>query len=110
MTTAQPTIGQNVRRLAIFAGLSFVTSCVGWLGLVWFQEFGLPFNRRVSYILIVILCGALGLALKMWPRGQSTLLNFSTTAVCLAAPAVSLPILAVGALYFACYGEAACDL
>lgn len=110
MTLAQPPVTQSWKRLAIFAGLSFIVSCFGWLGLVWLSEFGFPFNRRTSYALIVILCGAIGLVMKMWRREQSVLFNFSTTIVCLAVPAVTLPLLAVGALYFACHGETACDL
>jgi len=110
MTAAQSSEQNTFRRLAIFAGWSFILSCATWVFLVWLGEYGLRFDRTVGFWLIVVLCGALAARLRMWGRDRGILSNLFAAAVCFLMPAITLPLLAIIGLYIACYGQTHCDL
>lgn len=110
MTAAQSSERSNLRRLAIFAGWSFILSCATWIFLVWLGEYGLRFDRTIGFWLIVILCGVLAARLRMWRQDQGILSNFLTSVVCFLMPAITLPLLAIIGLYIVCYGQTHCDL
>lgn len=109
MTIAQSSAGNGFRRVLIFAGLAFLLSSVAWLGLVWLSEYGLPFNRRFGYAFIVILCGVLAAALKMWRRDHNVAFNLITSLTCFVMPALALAFVVASALYIACHGQVSCD-
>ncbi|HEY4125019.1 MAG TPA: hypothetical protein VGM36_10420 [Rhizomicrobium sp.] len=98
----------GLRRLTIFTGSSFVVSCLAWVAYLWIANQGGP-GRGVGYGLIVVICGGLAAAMKMWRRDQNIAFNFITSIVCFVVPILALAFVGASALYLACYGQNPCD-